>query len=110
MQIDDGPGGLRGRDAEQRNQHGGKSSKRHRWFALRRTGDDGPAEKGRRTQARKAPRVDEQGTEGSTSTYCRYCGCDDDADCATEMRDKAHIQVVVACGSCGHAFTALSRN
>jgi hypothetical protein len=54
--------------------------------------------------------VDEQGTEGSTSTRCRFCGCEDGDNFAKEMRDKAHIQVVVACGSCGHAFTALSRN
>jgi hypothetical protein len=54
--------------------------------------------------------VDEQGTEGTTSTRCRFCGCDDGDHSAQEMREKSHIQVVVACGSCGHAFTALSRN
>ncbi|MGH7736875.1 MAG: hypothetical protein ACREMP_03230 [Candidatus Tyrphobacter sp.] len=53
--------------------------------------------------------MDEQGA-GSTSTRCRFCGCEEGGGLTQEMRDKAYIQVVVACGSCGHAFTALSRN
>jgi hypothetical protein len=55
--------------------------------------------------------MNESDPQGSpTSTHCQYCGSDDSrADLAT-LRERAHYQVVVACGSCGHAFAAISRN
>jgi len=55
--------------------------------------------------------VDEQAADGHPiSTRCKFCGCDDDSLSADAMRDKQHIQVVVACGSCGHSFAILSHN
>jgi len=55
--------------------------------------------------------VAEQAPEGNpTSTRCRFCGCEEDALTAEAVREKMHIQVVVACGSCGHPFAVLSRN
>jgi len=62
-------------------------------------------------KARKANRVDEQAAEGNPiSTRCRFCGCEEDGLSAETVREKSHIQVVVACGSCGHPFAILSRN
>jgi transcription elongation factor Elf1 len=62
-------------------------------------------------KALKALGVDEQAADGHpTSTRCRFCGCEDDSLTADATREKEHIQVVVACGSCGHPFAILSRN
>jgi transposase len=55
--------------------------------------------------------VDEQAAgERPTSTRCRFCGFEEGADEARTVREKPHLQVVVACGSCGHPFAVLSRN
>ncbi|MHB8147798.1 MAG: hypothetical protein ACYDGM_11155 [Vulcanimicrobiaceae bacterium] len=55
--------------------------------------------------------MNEQGTGGnSTSTRCRFCGCDEPTNQLAKLHEYDHFQVVVACGSCGHAFVALSRN
>jgi hypothetical protein len=55
--------------------------------------------------------VDEQAAgERPTSTRCRFCGFEEGASDAKSVREKAHFQVVVACGSCGHPFAVLSRN
>gem|GEM_PF-3460086 len=44
-------------------------------------------------------------------TRCRYCGStDDDRTTVRDLRLRDHLQVVVACGRCGHAFAAVSRN
>jgi hypothetical protein len=60
---------------------------------------------------RNAINVDEQAAgERPTSTRCRFCGYDEGANDARSVREKAHFQVVVACGSCGHPFAVLSRN
>lgn len=62
-------------------------------------------------KAVKGHGVDEQAADGHpTSTRCQFCGCEDDALSADAVREKQHIQVVVACGSCGHPFALLSRN
>jgi transcription elongation factor Elf1 len=62
-------------------------------------------------KAGKAENVDEQAPGGnSTSTRCRFCGREDGESDAQAVREKSHIQVVVACGSCGHPFATLSRN
>jgi hypothetical protein len=54
---------------------------------------------------------DEPSGGNSTSTRCRYCGSDADDERSSELRDRrATFQVIVACGSCGAAFAALSRN
>jgi uncharacterized Zn finger protein len=45
-----------------------------------------------------------------TSTRCRYCGNDENGVDLATLRERQHYQVVVACGSCGHAFAAISRN
>jgi hypothetical protein len=56
-------------------------------------------------------RVDEQASgERPTSTRCRFCGFEEGASDAQDVREKSHFQVVVACGSCGHPFAVLSRN
>jgi hypothetical protein len=55
--------------------------------------------------------MDEQAAEQSpTSTRCRFCGFDEGAGDAQAVREKGHLQVVVACGSCGHPFAVLARN
>jgi hypothetical protein len=55
--------------------------------------------------------VDEQAAgERPTSTRCRFCGFEEGASDAQAVREKPHLQVVVACGSCGHPFAVLSRN
>jgi hypothetical protein len=55
--------------------------------------------------------VDEQAAgERPTSTRCRFCGFEEGGDEARSVREKPHLQVVVACGSCGHPFAVLSRN
>jgi transcription elongation factor Elf1 len=62
-------------------------------------------------KARKAPGVDEQAAGGNpTSTRCRFCGSEHAESVARAVREKSHIQVVVACGSCGYPFAVLSRN
>ncbi|HVN69640.1 MAG TPA: hypothetical protein VMU38_08345 [Candidatus Binatia bacterium] len=48
--------------------------------------------------------------EHPTSTRCRFCGFAEGPSDARSVREKAHFQVVVACGSCGHPFAVLSRN
>jgi hypothetical protein len=59
---------------------------------------------------RKGDCVDEQSPGGNpTSTRCRFCGCNEN-ESEHAVRDKDHIQVVIACGSCGHPFAILSRN
>jgi transcription elongation factor Elf1 len=59
----------------------------------------------------KRSTVDEQAAgESPTSTRCRFCGCEEGASDAQAVREKSHLQVVVACGSCGHPFAVLSRN
>ena len=42
--------------------------------------------------------------------HCRYCGSEEHAADAADIREREQYQVVVACGSCGHAFAAISRN
>jgi hypothetical protein len=60
---------------------------------------------------RKAHIVDEYAAEERpTSTRCRFCGFEEGQSDARAVREKAHLQVVVACGSCGHPFAVLSRN
>ncbi|HEX3368783.1 MAG: hypothetical protein WAJ94_06540 [Candidatus Cybelea sp.] len=55
--------------------------------------------------------MDEQAAgERPTSTRCRFCGFEEGGDEARSVREKPHLQVVVACGSCGHPFAVLSRN
>jgi hypothetical protein len=55
--------------------------------------------------------VDEQAAgESPTSTRCRFCGFEEGPNDARAVREKTHLQVVVACGSCGHPFAVLSRN
>jgi len=44
-----------------------------------------------------------------TFVRCRYCGSERDADGALRRLARTY-QVVVACGSCGTPFVALSRN
>jgi transcription elongation factor Elf1 len=62
-------------------------------------------------KAGKAENVDEQAPEGNpTSTHCRFCGYEEDENLAQSVREKSHIAVVVACGSCGHPFATLARN
>jgi hypothetical protein len=59
----------------------------------------------------KRSTVDEQAAgERPTSTRCRFCGFEEGASDAQAVREKPHLQVVVACGSCGHPFAVLSRN
>jgi hypothetical protein len=41
---------------------------------------------------------------------CRYCGSDERAADLAGICDHDRYQVIVACGSCGHAFAAISRN
>ncbi|MGR4065778.1 MAG: hypothetical protein ACLQPV_10090 [Vulcanimicrobiaceae bacterium] len=54
--------------------------------------------------------MDETDSQGNfTATPCRFCGCDDGGPAAA-ADEKRHLQVVVACGKCGHPFVALSRN
>jgi hypothetical protein len=55
--------------------------------------------------------VDDQPAGGNpTSIRCQFCGCEEDERDARDVREKSHVQVVVACGSCGHPFAVLSRN
>jgi len=55
--------------------------------------------------------VDEEASsEHPISTRCRFCGFEEAPSDAQTAREKNHLQVVVACGSCGHAFAVLSRN
>jgi hypothetical protein len=59
----------------------------------------------------KRSTVDEHAAgERPTSTHCRFCGFEEGPSDARAVRDKPHLQVVVACGSCGHPFAVLSRN
>ncbi|HTX56006.1 MAG TPA: hypothetical protein VMD47_02790 [Candidatus Acidoferrales bacterium] len=46
----------------------------------------------------------------SLSTHCRYCGCEEAAEPAPDPATRLHLQVIVACGSCGRQFTVLSAN
>lgn len=46
----------------------------------------------------------------NTSTRCRHCGTPPEAVAAPPLRQREHLQVVVACGACGHVFAAMSRN
>ena len=104
MQIDDRPLGLRGgeveREGEQSNGYQTSGHLRQRCF-------------GRLKREARVKRsiVDEQAAgERPTSTRCRFCGFEEGADEARTVREKPHLQVVVACGSCGHPFAVLSRN
>jgi transcription elongation factor Elf1 len=54
--------------------------------------------------------VDEAAGGNPTSTRCRFCGCEEGESDAQIVREKSHIQVVVACGSCGHPFAVIARN
>jgi DNA-directed RNA polymerase subunit RPC12/RpoP len=47
---------------------------------------------------------------GKTSTRCKYCGCDDRAEPKDAAIGREHLQVIVACASCGRQFAALSAN
>jgi len=59
----------------------------------------------------KSADVDESSSQGnSTSIRCRFCGSDERAADSDDVREHEQYQVVVACGSCGHAFAAISRN
>ncbi len=59
----------------------------------------------------KRSTVDEYAAEERpTSTRCRFCGFEEGQSDGRTVREKAHLQVVVACGSCGHPFAVLSRN
>jgi len=55
--------------------------------------------------------VDEPASGGNpTSTRCRFCGYEGGETDAQAVREKSHIQIVVACGSCGHPFAVIARN
>ncbi|HTU80496.1 MAG TPA: hypothetical protein VMF61_00110 [Candidatus Acidoferrales bacterium] len=54
--------------------------------------------------------MDEGAGANPTSTRCRFCGSEESESDARAVREKAHIQVVVACASCGHPFAVLARN
>jgi hypothetical protein len=77
-------------------------------------GDWTPASRGERGgpgEIGKQKIVGDESERNSTSTRCRYCGSDATEERSNELRDRgATFQVIVACGSCGAAFAALSRN
>jgi hypothetical protein len=104
VQIDDRPLGSRSAnvDEKQYEDDGNQTGGQH-WCAQLRQGQlRGP---------RKAHSVDEQAAgERPTSTRCRFCGYEEGGDATESVREKSHLQVVVACGSCGHPFAVLSRN
>lgn len=61
--------------------------------------------------AGKAEGVNESDPAGnSVSTRCRYCGCDESTKKPADPAERRHLQVIVACGSCGRQFTVLSVN
>jgi hypothetical protein len=105
MKIDDGAGGSRWHEASDERQEQPESKKTrpagHGEPVIRRADDDMPGIAGD---------VSRQGLGNFAATHCRYCGSDEQQDDSLAERTGAHYQVVVACGSCGHAFAALSRN
>ena len=116
MKVDDLTSGRRGRSrraaqpAARRARFGTRTLVR---FRPSRAGDAAPFRKevGRPTGLGKALNVDEHGPGGnSTSTRCRFCGHEERDPTTPAPAGRKHIQVVVACGSCGHQFAALSSN
>ena len=47
---------------------------------------------------------------GQASTRCRHCGTPAEDVTTSSLQERDHLQVVVACGACGHVFAAMSRN
>jgi hypothetical protein len=103
MEINDRPLGCSGRAADQNAcKTDGSETRELHGPLLRQVELRGP---------RKRSGVDEQAAgERPTSTRCRFCGFEEGPSDARAVREKPHLQVVVACGSCGHPFAVLSRN
>jgi transcription elongation factor Elf1 len=60
---------------------------------------------------RKALFVDpKESGAGKTSFRCSFCGSDDRTEHRDEAIGREHMQVIVACASCGRQFAVLSAN
>jgi len=112
VKIDDRPLGADGNGAPDEEEHGCEQHANDHDFGFRRAASTAShVRQVAAPNARKPAHVDEQAAGGTpTSTRCRFCGSERGESEARAVREKSHVAVVVACGSCGHPFAVLSRN
>jgi hypothetical protein len=112
MEIDDWTSGT-GRGSKQREHQEARNERtelEHDRSGLRGRAGAVPA-KGEPGAAGKAFSMDPQDPgSGNTSTRCTFCGNDDGAAEIEDSIGRDHVQVIVACASCGRQFAVLSAN